>query len=102
MSGDNREPAYLTSGPAGMPLHVGPSGSADRSFGDGVAHDGPHRCLVWVAAPGGFVHPLSIVLAVPLLVDVGNDYAMQNESGGLDGIQGGGCEVDAIPEGNLM
>jgi hypothetical protein len=45
---------------------------------------------------------LSIVLAVPSLVDVGNDYAMQNESGGLDGIKGGGSEVDAVPEGNLM
>eukprot|EP00959_Pyramimonas_sp_CCMP1952_P351414 7362907-Pyramimonas_sp.AAC.1 len=93
-----------------MPLHVGPSGSADRSFGSGarvastacVAHNGPDRCLVWVAAPGGVAHPLSIALAVPLLVDVGNDYAMKNESGSLDGIQGGGSEVDAIPEGNLM
>eukprot|EP00959_Pyramimonas_sp_CCMP1952_P168195 3514588-Pyramimonas_sp.AAC.1 len=69
-----------------MPLHVGPSGSTDRSFGGGarvastagVAHEGPDRCLVWVAAPGGFVHPLSHVLAVTLLVDVGSHYAAQN------------------------
>eukprot|EP00959_Pyramimonas_sp_CCMP1952_P084352 1764388-Pyramimonas_sp.AAC.1 len=53
-------------------------------------------------APGGFVHPQPIVLAVPLLVDVGNDYALQDEPGGFDCIQGGGCEVDAIPEGCLV
>eukprot|EP00959_Pyramimonas_sp_CCMP1952_P377563 7908320-Pyramimonas_sp.AAC.1 len=93
-----------------MSLQVGPRGATDGSFGGGagvasatgVAQDGPDGCLVWVAAPGGLVHPVPPLVAVTLLVCVGGHCAAQDESGGFDGLKWGGGEVDAVYEGNVV
>eukprot|EP00959_Pyramimonas_sp_CCMP1952_P107602 2249550-Pyramimonas_sp.AAC.1 len=90
-----------------MSLQVGLRGATDGggagvASATGVAQDGPDGCLVWVAAPGRLVHAVPLLLAVTLLVCVGGRYAAQDEPGGIDGLKGGGGEVDAVSEGNMV
>eukprot|EP00959_Pyramimonas_sp_CCMP1952_P308233 6450643-Pyramimonas_sp.AAC.1 len=89
---------------------MGSGSTTDLSFRDGpgvaraagVSHDRPDRRLVRVVGHGGSLGLLRLVLAVPLLINVGDNDALQDESGGFGGLKGGGGEVDAVPEGYLV